>query len=259
LRPVKIRGDLEPPLARLPDPLEDLIGKPVTITVADLKQYLSAHGIAATDIGGELDRPLSPADSAEPRKERARYFVIHDTSTPNYVNAWPSNINEEAWSGNRLGGVNPDITHVYVNRLGQSRTVVDFERVLPPTNFGTKFACCLGERRKGLFIHVELIQPRRCDSSRGRCTPERPGSAIASRNSNDNIAPQPGFTTAQLDRLALLYVAASVRKTEWLIPAFHASMDATLQNAHDDPQNFDLAEWARSIAKLIAELRAGPR
>jgi hypothetical protein len=256
LRRVQIRGHLDAPLERLPEPLEDRIGKPVTITAADLKRYLSAHGIAPADIGGELDRPLSPADSTAPRGGGARYFVIHDTSTPNYVADFPENINEESWSGNNLNRVDPNITHVYVNRLGQSRTVVDFGRTLPGQNAGTKFACCLGERRKGLFIHIELIQPRRCDSSNGRCGPYRPGSNIANRISNDNIAPNPGFTKAQFDRLALLYVAASVRKGEWLIPSFHAPMDAKIQNAHDDPQNFDLAEWTGSLTALIAEIQS---
>ncbi len=256
LRRVKIRGHLEPALAQLPAPLEDLIGNPVTITSADLARYLSTHRISPSDVGGRLNGPLSPADSSAPGKERARYFVIHDTSTPNYVAGFPSNINEESWSGNNLRRLNPNITHVYVNRLGQSRIVVDFGRLLPAGNFGTKFVCCLGSRRKGLFIHIELIQPRHCDSSNGACTPARLRSNIASETSNDNIAPEPGFTKPQLDRLALLYVAASVRKGEWLIPAFHASLDASLRSAHDDPQNFDLAEWARSVDTLVVELKS---
>ena len=57
-----------------------------------------------------------------------------------------------------------------------------------------------------------------------------------------------------MDRLALLYVAASVRKHEWLIPSFHAPMDAMLQNAHDDPQNFDLDCWANSLGTLLTAL-----
>jgi hypothetical protein len=256
LRHVEVRGHLDGPLDRLPGPLENIIGKTVTIDVASLRRYLSAHRIAESDLGGDLLRPLSPVDSTHPSGARARYFIIHDTSTPNYWNAIPANINEAAWSGNNLGRLDRTITHVYVNRLGQSVTVVNFETVLPRTKFGTKFACCLGERWKGLFLHIELIQPRRCDSTHGRCTAYRSGSDIASRTSNDNLSPSPGFTKAQMDRLALLYVAASVRKHEWLIPSFHAPMDATIQNAHDDPQNFDLADWANSLEKLLTELGA---
>lgn len=254
LRQVRIRGHLDGAVDRLPGPLEELIGKSVTIDLRNLKRYLSTHQIAESDIGGDLLKPLSPVDSTNPRGEPARYFVIHDTSTPNYWNAIPANINEETWSGNNLSRVDRSITHVYVNRLGQSATTVNFESVLPRTKFGTKFACCLGERRKGLFIHIELIQPRHCDPTHGRCVPYRTGSNIASKDSNDNVAPSPGFTKAQMDRLALLYLAASVRKQEWLIPSFHTPMDATFKNAHDDPQNFDLADWADSLRSLLAEL-----
>jgi len=85
--------------------------------------------------------------------------------------------------------------------------------------FSVTISACLGARQKferalfvgnalkGLFLHVELIQPRR----RG------PG-----RHSNDIAAPNPGFTAAQYRQLALLYTIASVRAGEWLIPAFYA-------------------------------------
>lgn len=66
--------------------------------------------------------------------------------------------------------------------------------------------------RKGLFLNVEQVQPRRSDQN-------------ASAN-NDALAPIPDFTDIQLDRLALVYVAASVRCGKWLIPVFHASVDA---------------------------------
>jgi hypothetical protein len=254
LRHVQVRGHLDDALNRLPEPLENIIGRRVTIDVEHLKRYLSAHQIRESDIGGDLLKALSPIDSTNPSGEDARYFVIHDTSTPNYWNVIPANINEVTWSGNNLGRLDRTITHVYVNRFGQSVTVVNFESVLPPTKFGTKFSCCLGERRKGLFLHIELIQPRHCDSTHGRCAPYRRGSDIADKASNDNLAPSPGFTKAQMDRLALLYLAASLRKHEWLIPSFHAPMDATIQNGHDDPQNFDLADWANSLEMLLAEL-----
>jgi hypothetical protein len=51
---------------------------------------------------------------------------------------------------------------------------------------------------------------------------------------------------AQYDRLALLYTIASVRRGEWLIPAFHAAIDAEIRNGHDDPMNFDIGSFADS-------------
>ena len=88
--------------------------------------------------------------------------------------------------------------------------------------------------RRGLFLGIELIQPRKLDA-RGI----------------DAAAPNPGFTEAQLDRLALTYVAPSLRRGLWMIPAFHAAIDEGLHNAHDDPQNFDLNIWAQRLSLLL--------
>jgi len=98
----------------------------------------------------------------------------------------------------------------------------------------------LQESAKGLQIHVELLQPRRSDP--------------AGKTANDAIAPIPGFTDAQMDRLALVYVSATIRRGEWLIPAYHAAVDAGIPDAHDDPQNFDLTLWAKRLDALLKSL-----
>ena len=54
-----------------------------------------------------------------------------------------------------------------------------------------------------------MIQPRRTGARGG-----------------DSRSPDPAFSPAQYDRLALLYTIASVRAGRWLIPAFHAALDA---------------------------------
>ena len=59
---------------------------------------------------------------------------------------------------------------------------------------------------------------------------------------------------AQLERLALIYVVASVRTGNWLIPAYHSSIDLGFPDRHDDPQNFDLDRWAMKLQKVIVEL-----
>ena len=56
---------------------------------------------------------------------------------------------------------------------------------------------------------------------------------------------------AQYDRLALLYVSASVQHGAWLIPGYHAAVDAGIPDAHDDPQNFNLALWAQRLEALL--------
>jgi hypothetical protein len=50
-----------------------------------------------------------------------------------------------------------------------------------------------------------------------------------------------------------------VRRGAWLIPAFHAAVDAGIPEAHDDPQNFDLARWAERLRTLLAELQSPPQ
>jgi TonB family protein len=104
----------------------------------------------------------------------------------------------------------------------------------------TKFekAAEFGGALQGLFLHNELIQPR--------------GSVPGHRN--DARTPDPAFTPAQYDRLALVYVIASVRAERWLVPAFHAAIDAQIPDGHDDPLNFDIDSFARSLDSLMVTL-----
>lgn len=246
LRPVLIGGHLGAPFKKLPAPLDQLIGEPLDIDKAALQRYLAKHNINEADIGGSLNDPVSPAHTANPNAPLARYFVIHDVSTPNYLDKpFPPDINEATWSLNdlRKRWIGRKVTHVYINRLGESVTAVDFKTELPDPNHGTKFARDhLRNKGKGLYLHVELIQPRRRNP---QGSPD-----------NDNIAPVPGFTDAQLARLALVYIAASVRRGAWLIPAFHAAIDVGIPNAHDDPQNFDTARWADDLRALLKAIKA---
>jgi hypothetical protein len=85
-----------------------------------------------------------------------------------------------------------------------------------------------------------MIQPRRSAPGRGR--------------RNDARSPDPAFTAPQYDRLALLYVIASVRAERWLIPAFHAAIDAQIANGHDDPLNLNVESFANSLDSLLAKL-----
>jgi hypothetical protein len=245
LRPVLQGGRLGPQSKKLPAPLSQIVGTHVTIERTALRRYLLKHQIMETNIGGSLDEPLSTATLPDGSVAPARYFVIHDVSTPNYLEkSFPANINDADWDWNNLSKhwANTRVAHIFINRLGESVTAVQFNSSLPQKRFGTKFARDrLQESAKGLQLHVELVQPRRSDP--------------LGKTGNDAIAPFPGFTDAQMDRLALIYVAASVRRGEWLIPAFHAALDAGIADAHDDPQNFDLNRWAVRLDLLLRQLK----
>jgi hypothetical protein len=228
LRPVLRFGRLGEPVAHLPAPLEELIGTPVQFSAVSLQMYLASHGITEADIGGSVTNRLA-----------AKYFIIHDTSTPNYLDQpFPTNINTAAWSHNGLERWRQrPVAHVFVNRLGQSIAPHAWVASQRATKLEVRV---LGEKSRGLFVHTELVQPRQRDPQGGA--------------KNDAIAPAPGFTDAQLDRLALLYAAASLQHGAWMIPGFHACVDAGIPDAHDDPQNFDLALWAKRLESLLKEL-----
>ena len=242
LRPVKLYARLGASAA-LPAFLDSHVGQRVAIAPARLRAYLLQGGIAEDAVGGAVDAPLSRA-AGRLVAPVARYFVIHDTSYPNFLlDAIPAHINDASWDYNDFRLRNPALGggpkgHVYVNRLGDS---------LPVRDFGTAGHASKLEKDKpsltGLFLHVELVQPRNSVPGGGK--------------GNDGLAPDPGFTPAQYERLALLYLAASVRKGTWLIPAFHAVLDTGFANGHDDPQNFSLAQWSAALADLHASILAG--
>jgi hypothetical protein len=233
LRPVKKFANLGGALTELPAPLNTLIGQPTqpTITLEKLRAFLTAKAISDADLGGSVSVSLSTP----------KYFVIHDTSDFfGGVTDFPANINDATSSLNRLSGrVTRPVAHIYINRVGQSATAIVFESTTPPS--GTKFGLCHANQ-KPAFLHIENIQPRIRDRS--------------VRFDNDAIAPTPGFTDAQLERLALIYIVASVRSGKWLIPAYHSPIDLGFADRHDDPQNFELENWAGKISALIEQIRS---
>lgn len=233
LRPLKRFGELDKASANLPAPLESIIGQPVAIKIEAIQSYLTKHSISETNIGGPLTNHCG-----------AKYFVIHDTSTPNYHDEpIPDNINTAAWPLNNLNRyTNRAVAHAFVNRLGDSITPHSFATPWRATKLEVRV---LGEKGRGLFVHTELIQPRRRDPGAGP--------------KNDALSPDPGFTDAQYDRLALLYLSASAQHGTWLIPGFHAAVDAGIPDAHDDPQNFDLLFWAKRLDTLLKEISAAAK
>jgi hypothetical protein len=242
LNPVRRIGRLGPPLSELPAVLASRVGKSSDLPDRALVQtWLDARGLAEP-LGASLAHPVARARDGDPQARPATYFVIHDTSTPNYAAMpWPRNLDDHPKINNldRYRCANDiERAHVFINRGGAMLLAHDLQVPWRATKFemATNFDGAL----KGLFLHVELIQPRRRDPRYGR--------------RNDFLAPLPGFTPAQYDALAVIYLVASVRAGFWMIPAFHAVIDEGIRDKHDDPQNFELAAFAQSLATLLESL-----
>jgi hypothetical protein len=235
--------NLGPMLDSIPAVFDERVGQASDLPAREtLSTFLSKHDLE-WDFAFYLWQPVARARDNDPDAPAARYLVIHDTSGPHYGSRpWPANIDAHAKINNLRRFRCSDgwaIAHVIINRSGAMLLGKDFAVPWRATKF--ERAKAFGTALKGLFLHVELIQPRRRAPGRGR--------------NNDAQAPTPGFTTAQYDRLALVYTIASVRAGAWLIPAFHAPIDAHIRGGHDDPQNFDLGAFAESLERLLAALR----
>jgi len=237
--------NLAPTLDSLPFALASRIGNETDLPSREaLSAFLSKQDLE-WDFAAYLWRPVSRANDNDPNAPMARYFVIHDTSGPNYGRrSFPADIDVRPQINNLNNFKCSDgwgKAHVVVNRSGDM--LLSHELATPWRETKFEQAANFAGALKGLFLHVELIQPRRRAAGRGW--------------RNDAQTPNPGFTNAQYDRLALLYVIASVRAERWLVPAFHAAIDAGIRNGHDDPLNFDVESFADSLDRLVDRLR-GP-
>lgn len=240
LRTVQSWGRVTPQPAALPDSLRRLMDRPTALWKAPLRQWLASHGVPERDIGGSLDAPVSAAQGQDGTAVPARYFVIHDTSWP-WLNggAFPPEADEHVNDLGTYAHATTAQAHVFVNRLGQTFTAHGFDEAWRATKLELR---AIGASAKGLFLHIELVQPRRRDPS---------GPA-----GNDALAPSPGFTVAQYDALALLYMVASVRAGTGLIPGLHGALDEGMADGHDDPQHFELDAFGAALARLEARLAA---
>jgi hypothetical protein len=241
--PVAQFGTIGTPRTDLPATFSDFVGNAKNLPDREaLRRVLRERGVEQ-DFAPDLSNPVARALDDDPLARPANYFVIHDTSSPNFMGrAWPSNIDNDK-SINNLGRYACDNkierAHVFINRGGAIMLAHDFSVPWRATKF--EMAREFGTTLRGLFLHVELIQPRKRAPGRGWA--------------NDFLAPDPGFSQAQYDALALVYTVASVRAGYWLIPAFHAVLDDGIYDKHDDPQNFDLAAFAASIDAVRDSVR----
>lgn len=232
LRKVLIGGRSTP--QAVPPALLGRIGESWIASAADTNKAIAALPAGArAHFRSNLALPVSRTEAGR----AARYFVIHDTSTP-YLRdrPFPTDLDGDP-AVNRLNGyLGPNAkAHYFVNRRGEIGVGHDFSVPWRATKLELQVA---GAPSRGLFLHIELVQPRRRDPAAGG--PD-----------NDRLSPEPGFGAAQYRTLATLYVLASARAGRWLTPAFHATVDAAIPGGHDDPQNFDLSRFAAEVEALV--------
>lgn len=232
--------------AELPAGFAKRVGQSVDLPAREaVRGLLQDFGLDQT-FGATLSDPVASARDNDPLAPFVQYFVMHDTSSPNYTRRqFPPDIDHDQsindlrryTCSNKI-----EVAHVFINRSGAVLFAHDFGVPWRATKFemATNFASAL----KGLFVHVELIQPRRSEPSHGW--------------QNDFQAPTPGFSAAQYERLVLVYIVASVRAGRWLIPAFHAVIDEGIYDKHDDPQNFEFSVFDENLEKLLERPRNPP-
>ncbi len=235
--------NLSPGSAQLPTALTERVGDTTGLPHRDaLAPYLAEQDLT-WNLGAFLALPISRGHDNDPDTPFARYFVIHDTSGPNFGHRdFPSDLDGGASLNSLANFACADgwgRAHVVVNRAGAVLVNHDFSIPWRETKF--EQAAEFGGALKGLFVHIEMIQPRRSAPGRG--------------SRDDARSPDPAFTPVQYDRLALLYVVASVRAGRWLIPAFHAAIDAEIPNGHDDPLNFNIESFGASLDRLMDRLQ----
>jgi len=244
LRKVKPMGIVAKENAEIPQYLNMLMVDPTEVlSIGEIDMYLQDNNLEYSDIGGSVQDSLS----RNKKGTSAKYFVIHDTSTPNFKNKeFPEYINDDSWKQNdvkvrwkfKKGKIRKG-PHAFIGRTGKVFFPIEFSTPYRATKFENK--ALTPQISRGLFLHIELIQPRR--SKKGKW------------KDNDIVSPVPGFTQDQYDKLALLFICASARSGNWLIPAYHAVLDQGLKNGHDDPQNFNLKRFDHSVEKLVNEMK----
>jgi hypothetical protein len=210
LRHVEPRGVISPYPAKLPRVLAARIGRPMEIDPDVLARYL---GPGRLGMPGGLRDPVSRANDNDPNAPLARYFVIHDTSSL-YLGSkpFPPDLDTSPEINDVTPFLGPNaVAHAFVKRTGEIVWGHDLSVAWRATQFESRVVKLPA---KGLFLNIENVEPRRADPT------GPPG--------NDWIAPRHGFTRAEYDSLTLLYIVASRRAGTWMIPTFHATLDAAL-------------------------------
>jgi hypothetical protein len=148
--------NLGPRLQSLPDALSSRVGRDTGLPSREtLSDFLSQQDLE-WNFAAYLWQPVSRAEDNNPEAPAARYFVIHDTSGPNYGRrSFPDDIDVDPKINNLNNFVCADgwgKAHVVVNRGGEMLVDHDFSIPWRETKFerAVDFVGTL----KGLFLHL---------------------------------------------------------------------------------------------------------
>ena len=153
LRKVSRWGKIIEREAKLDTAFLSLLTSDISFSKEKLKAYLRKNNIHRSEIGGSIDSNISFIFIKNYREKiYAKYFVIHDVSTPAYKDTFPKNINDDTWRKNNPETWKEKVTHIYLTRTGKTKTATNFSEGLTATKFEKEIS---GEISKGLFLHVE--------------------------------------------------------------------------------------------------------
>lgn len=242
MRKVKLLGEKEP--QPLPPEIRTLLENGDAPSPAQKAAAIAAFPEPYRAYAIEYEgRPASQTAAGLP----ALYFVIHDTSTPFYgTEPFPKRLDTD----HRINDFTPymdgtyavhPVAHIFLSRYGQIWAGHEFSEGWRATKLESQI---IGPAARGRFVHIETVQPRRF----------LPGFT----DRGHTQGPSPGFSDAQYRQLAALYVYASARAGRWLIPAQHATIDAGIPDAHDDPQNFELEKFAAALEAVLSAGAGAP-
>jgi hypothetical protein len=144
-----------------------LISGEMLVNKQKFRDYLDSNTIIQADIGCNIDNGLSTIiNPATNKRETAKYFILHDVSYSQDGLIFPGNIDSISYRANQFSywtkiqkEKNVTLAHVFINRLGESKTYANFSHPCLTTKF-EKPKYNKHFNLQGLFLGVELVQPR---------------------------------------------------------------------------------------------------
>ncbi len=210
-----------------------------------LSRYLHQTEVTADEIGGDF-KPTSLQYSS--RNDTAGIFVLH-SARPERLGAWDSSHKFYA-QDERYGA---EDFHVYVDSYGYSRTAREFSRPLPAQAFVQPRPAYASDSGYSFISSESFDKLGKFPPSYGRRGATPCFIHVGVLQTGDSELDRLDINEQQADRLALLYVVASVRARRWLVPAFHGSLEERYADERFDERSLALLD--KHIQSLVSYLK----